>query len=155
MSDGSMPNRHIDVEPLFSHAPLSPELASQVYRAWQEIPGLGGIVTFFGQVRADEHENGTVTAIDFTAHEEMAVRAVRELAEEVAEEAADPLFYAFIRHRLGHVPVGGYPVVIVVGTGHRDRAYAASRRLIDGLKERAPIFGREILDAGGHVWKQA
>ncbi len=149
-----MRNRHIDVEPLFSHEPLSPELASQVYRTWQEAPGLGGIVTFIGQVRGDAHDRGTVTGIEFTAYEEMAVRAVRDLAEEVAEEAADPLFYAFIRHRLGHVPVGGYPVVIVVGTGHRDRAYAASRRLIDGLKERAPIFGREILDAGGHRWKQ-
>ncbi|MFP4066522.1 MAG: molybdenum cofactor biosynthesis protein MoaE [Spirochaetaceae bacterium] len=146
--------RNIDVDPLFSHEPLEAKLVAEVLRRWQVVSGLGGLVTFLGQVRADAHPEGTVTGIEFTAHEEMATAAVRELAEEVAAEAADPLFYAYVRHRLGRVPVGAYPVLIVVGTGHRDRAYRASRRLIDGLKERAPIFGRELLDAGGHRWKE-
>jgi molybdopterin synthase catalytic subunit len=169
---------NIDVEPLFSHEPLTAAALAEVHDRWAARPEIGGVVSFVGQVRADAHEGGRVTAIEFTAHEQMAQAAVRELADELAAEfggdpsgaadsagdagAADSARHAdagspaiFVRHRLGRVAVGEYPVIIVVGAPHRQVAYEVSRRVIDGIKERAPIFGKELLDAGGHLWKQA
>lgn len=150
----------IDIEPFFLREDLTAGVLAEVHARWSAVPGMGGVVSFVGQVRGDEKaagpgEAGRVTAIDFTAHEEMAVAAVRELVDEVVAELPEGPAGLFMRHRLGRVAVGEYPVIIVVGTGHREEAYAASRRLIDGLKERAPIFGKEILDSGGHSWKEA
>ena len=61
----------------------------------------------------------------------------------------------YIRHRLGFVASGEWPVLIVVGSAHRDTAFTVCRTLIDSLKAECPIFGKEQLSGGGHRWKEA
>jgi molybdopterin synthase catalytic subunit len=53
-------------------------------------------------------------------------------------------------HRTGVVGVGEPSVLISVAAPHRAYAFDLCRLLIDGLKDRLPIWKREVLTSGAH-----
>jgi molybdopterin synthase catalytic subunit len=53
-------------------------------------------------------------------------------------------------HRTGTVDVGEPSVVIAVASPHRDAAFLAARFLIDTLKERLPVWKKEVYQDGHH-----
>ena len=79
------------------------------------------------------------------------------MAEQVMAEIAEALHarYALtalaIHHRIGTVGVGETSVVIAVSAPHRGDALAACRDAIDELKERVPLWKKEVY-AGGEEW---
>ena len=56
-----------------------------------------------------------------------------------------------ILHRLGPLEVGEASVVIAVASAHRAEGFEALRYAIDTLKERVPIWKKEIYE-DGHAW---
>jgi molybdopterin synthase catalytic subunit len=56
-----------------------------------------------------------------------------------------------LQHRVGRLEIGEPSVLIAVACGHRGQAFDACRYLIDTLKERVPIWKREVWE-GGEVW---
>jgi molybdopterin synthase catalytic subunit len=56
-----------------------------------------------------------------------------------------------IHHRVGALDVGETAVVIAAAAPHRAEAFTACRAAIDRLKERAPIWKKEVGE-GGEVW---
>ena len=110
--------------------------------------GFGAILIFEG-VGRDHFEGRNVQALDYEAYAEMAVPAMEQIAEEARKRWAAKVA---IVHRTGRVAVGEASVVIAVGTAHRAACYEASRFVIDTLKQRVPIWKKEIY-ADGHAWK--
>jgi molybdopterin synthase catalytic subunit len=53
-------------------------------------------------------------------------------------------------HRTGRVGVGQPSVVICVASPHRADAFQAARFLIDALKERLPVWKKELYQDGQH-----
>ena len=53
-------------------------------------------------------------------------------------------------HRVGTVGVAEPSVVVGVSSPHRDTAFLAARFLIDALKERLPVWKKEVYQAGHH-----
>ena len=102
---------------------------------------IGGIATFLGCAR-DFSEGREVGAIDFDAHHAMALAELRKLRSEAIERFG--LIDARIVHRLGTVLAGDDIVFIAAAAEHRAPALKACHWLIDGLKERAPIWKKEI-----------
>lgn len=100
----------------------------------------GAVVLFVGTVR-DHNDGATVTAIEYEAKVDMAVRELERLIE--AATARHALTGAAIRHRTGRVLAGEPSVVIATAAPHRDAAYAANRELLEGLKQIAPIWKHE------------
>lgn len=113
-------------------------------------PERGGTVLFFGTVRAGP-EDGPVTAIEYSAYDEMAEREFAAIVEEVAERWPD--VGVALEHRLGDVPVGEASIVIAVGAPHRAVAFDACRYVIDEAKVRVPIWKKEMLDDGETRWR--
>jgi molybdopterin synthase catalytic subunit len=58
-----------------------------------------------------------------------------------------------IYHRTGIVPVGETSVIIAVSSTHRQESLHAVEWLIDQLKEKAPIWKKEVY-SDGSVWKE-
>jgi molybdopterin synthase catalytic subunit len=79
------------------------------------------------------------------------------MAEGVMEQIADELRARYdlcaiaIHHRVGRVGIGDTSVVIAVSAPHRGAALAACRDAIDTLKERVPLWKKEVY-AGGEEW---
>ena len=108
----------------------------------------GAIATFTGTTRV--HSRGrTVTHLDYEAYEGMAEQVMAEIAE--ALQARYEVSAISIHHRVGHVGIGETSVVIAVSAPHRRDALAACRDAIDELKERVPLWKKEVYE-GGEEW---
>jgi molybdopterin synthase catalytic subunit len=114
-----------------------PLVPSAAFRELED-PGLGGVVVFAGRVRADSTPAGTVTALDYEAHRGPALQIMAGL--EVEARARFGAQRAVVWHRVGRVPVGDVAVIVGAACGHRDEAFAATRFLIEELKQTVPVW---------------
>ena len=111
-------------------------------------PEIGGVCTFTGLVR--RHSRGvTVERLDYEAYQGMAVKVMNELCDEIEAEVAGARLA--VEHRVGTLAIGEAAVVIAAGAPHRAEAFAACRALIDRLKERVPIWKKELGEDGA-IW---
>ncbi len=124
--------------------------------------GDGAIVGFIGRTRvtpgtpapgqegeAARHAGRDVDALDYEAHETMALRMLDRIADEIAERFG--VVRLAIVHRLGRVALGEVSIAVVAVSPHRDAAFVAARYAIDETKARVPIWKAEQF-RDGHVW---
>ena len=86
----------------------------------------------------------------------MAEREIARVIEEVraeAEAAGHPLHRVAVHHRVGMLEVGDPAIVAAVSAAHREEAFRAAARLVDRVKETAPIWKREW-GPGGSAWQE-
>ena len=108
----------------------------------------GAIATFTGTTRI-QSRGRTVEHLDYEAYEGMAEALMAEIAAELS--ARYELCAVAIHHRIGRVGIGDTSVVIAVSAPHRGDALAACKDAIDALKERVPLWKKEVYD-GGEEW---
>jgi MoaE-MoaD fusion protein len=108
----------------------------------------GAIATFQGTVRR-QSRGRTVIALEYEAYEGMAEKVMAELADGVRERY--DLCEVAITHRVGRCEIGDVSVAIAVSAPHRQDALSACRDLIDELKERVPLWKKELYE-GGEEW---
>ena len=106
---------------------------------------MGGIATFIGCAR-DFSEGREVTQISFDAYGSMALAEMSRLRDEAIAKFA--LLDARIVHRVGVVGAGEQIVFIAAGAEHRAPALQACHWLIDELKQRVPIWKKELTPQG-------
>jgi molybdopterin synthase catalytic subunit len=121
------------------HGPLS--LDALVARVRD--PRAGAVVTFAGVTR-------DVPSLEYEAYAEMALAQLRAVV--AAAIARHGLCAAAAEHRVGTVPLSEASVLVAVSAPHRAEAFAGGREIIDRLKELAPIWKREVDEAGGATW---
>ncbi len=109
--------------------------------------GLGGIVTFTGNVR-DETRGRAVLRLEYEAYQAMAERKLAEIGEEVA--GAHGARVAIV-HRVGVLAPGEAAVVIASAAPHRAAAFRACEACLERLKREVPIWKREVY-ADGSEW---
>ena len=108
----------------------------------------GGIVTFVGTVR-NSTQNKTVTLLDFSGYEPMALKEMRKIANIILEKF--PIHKIAIHHAVGDLKIGAIPVIIAVSSAHRKAAFEACEFAIDTLKDTVPIWKKEHFE-DGEVW---
>jgi molybdopterin synthase catalytic subunit len=111
-------------------------------------PAAGAVVSFCGVVR--DHDGGRgVVELEYEAHPS----AGDVLAEIVAEFAAEPAVYAVaVSHRVGKLEIGDVALAAAISTAHRAEAFALCARLVDEVKDRLPIWKRQVFTDGQEEW---
>lgn len=104
-------------------------------------PTMGGLVTFVGTVR-DHSQGREVTRLEYEAYEPMAIAVMDEIASEIEGEL--PGVRVAVEHATGVLSIGDVAVAIACAAPHRAEAFTACRAMIDRLKERAPIWKKEV-----------
>jgi molybdopterin synthase catalytic subunit len=108
----------------------------------------GAVVVFSGVVR--DHDHGRqVVSLEYVGHPSAqdVLRACRD------EIAADPRVHAVaVSHRIGPLAVGDAALVAAVSAAHRAEAFEACARLVDIVKERLPIWKRQVFPDGTDEW---
>lgn len=113
-------------------------------------PRAGAVASFLGHVRDhDPDVVGEVVALEYSAHPDAAAVLAR-IATETA--AGDGVLGVAVSHRVGRLAVGDAAIVAAVATAHRDLAFDACRALVERVKAELPVWKREILADGSHVW---
>jgi molybdopterin synthase catalytic subunit len=112
---------------------------------------IGAHNIFLGQVRADVIEGKTVTAIEYSAYEEMAKQRFYEIRE--AAFAKYNLTCLHIYHSLGLVKAGEICLFVFVSAPRRKVVYEALEYLVEEIKEKVSVFGKEIFEDETYTWK--
>lgn len=134
-----------------SAAPLDPG----ALQARVTAPSCGAVVTFTGTTR-DTNRGLDVVRLDYEAFERMTGPEMARIFAECRAALGDPGDPArelrmLCVHRVGTVAVGEPSIVITVASPHRNTAFQAARFLIDTLKERLPVWKKEVY-GDGHHW---
>lgn len=136
---------------VFVQGPISPEKIATSIANHQSKTNIGAHNIFLGQVRADEIDGKVVQGIDYSAYEEMAEEVFHEIREATFEQY--DLTCMHIYHSLGVVKTGELCLFVFTSSAHRKEAIAACNHLVEEIKAKAPIFGKEIFEDETHQWK--
>lgn len=111
-------------------------------------PRAGGVDVFIGAVR--DHDGGRgVQQLTYTAHPSAAEQLARVCADVAARH--DVIAVAAV-HRVGELAIGDLAVVVACSAAHRDVCFAATRDLIDTLKQEVPIWKEQSFADGDVEW---
>ena len=111
-------------------------------------PERGGTCLFLGTVR-DGPKDGGVTGIEYSAYDAMAVGRPVILAEATRRW---PECRVAVRHRLGLVETEEASIAIAAAAPHRADAFEACRFVIEQVKQRLPIWKKELRADGTALW---
>ena len=122
-------------------------LETEAIAARVEAPGCGGAVTFVGSVR-NRSRGREIEHLEYEAYPAMALQEMERIAAEA--ERASPGAQVAIAHRVGLLKIGEAAVVVSATAPHRAEAFAACRFAIEALKQRVPIWKKEVATDGAY-----
>jgi molybdopterin synthase catalytic subunit len=137
---------------IFVEGPVSPVKIGEDIAHHQKKTNIGAHSIFMGQVRADSMDGAAVLAIEYTAHQEMALLAMHEIREAIF--AKYPLTCLHITHSLGLVKAGEICLFVFASAVHRKEAIAACEEVVERIKKELPIWGKELFDDNQYQWKE-
>lgn len=136
---------------VFIQGAISPEKIASSIAHHQNKTNIGAHNIFLGQVRADKIDKQSVTAIEYSAYEDMANKVMHEIRESAFEKF--DLTCMHIYHSLGRVNTGEICLFVFTSSKHRALAFDSCRYIVEEIKANAPIFGKEIFEDQTHQWK--
>jgi molybdopterin synthase catalytic subunit len=136
----------------FIHGPIPSDFIGQSIAKHQSKTAIGAHNIFLGQVRADAIDGKNVVAIDYSAYEEMAEQSFYDIRESAF--ATFELSCLHIYHSLGEVKIGEICLFVFVSAPRRKVVFEALEYLVEAIKEKAPIFGKEIFEDQSYTWKK-
>jgi molybdopterin synthase catalytic subunit len=112
---------------------------------------IGAHNIFLGQVRADEIDGKVISAIEYTAYEDMANEKFFEIREATFKKFN--LTCMHIYHSLGKVNAGEICLFVFVSSLRRKEVFKALEFVVEEIKANVPVFGKEIFEDESHQWK--
>ncbi len=136
---------------VFIKGAISAEFISESIAKHQSKTSIGAHNIFLGQVRADDIEGKTISAIDYTAYEDMANAKFHVIREATFEKYN--LNCMHIYHSLGHVKAGEICMFVFVSSPRRKEVFRALEYVVEEIKAKVPVYGKEIFENNTHQWK--
>ena len=137
---------------IFTQGAINASFIADSIQKHQTKTDIGGHSIFLGQVRADNIDGKKVTAIEYTAYEEMALESMHLIREDVF--ARYQLTCMHVYHSLGKVPAGEICLFVFTSSPHRKAAIDACNELVERIKAELPVWGRELFADETYQWKQ-
>ncbi len=142
----------MSLKKLFVQGPISPEYILKSIVSHQDKGEIGAHSIFLGQVRADEIDSRKVVAIEYESYSDMADEIYTQLREEVFLKYDLECLHVY--HSLGRVEVGQVCFFVFASSPRRKAAMEACQFMVEEVKSRIPIFGKELFLEGNYIWKE-
>ncbi len=136
---------------VFKDGAISSDFIGESIAKHQSKTAIGAHNIFLGQVRADEIDGKTISAIEYTAYEDMANVKFHEIREATFEKF--DLNCMHIYHSLGKVNAGEICLFVFVSSPRRKVVFKALEYVVEEIKAKVPIFGKEVFEDSSHQWK--
>lgn len=139
------------VKNVFVQGAISPLFIGEAIAKHQSKTQIGAHDIFLGQVRADIISGKKVSAIEYSAYEEMANQKFHEIKEQAFEKYN--LSCLHIYHSIGKVNVGELCLFVFVSSPHRKEVFEALHHIVEEIKTQVPVFGKELFEDDSYQWK--
>jgi molybdopterin synthase catalytic subunit len=123
--------------------PITSVIISELMTLGSNDSGAGAVSIFEGRVRDDEVDGKKVTALEYSAYNEMAEKEAAEIIRDVKSAFSDVRTVWFV-HSTGIVKAGEVSLFIIVTAGHRDHAIRACRQTLELIKKKLPAWKNEL-----------
>jgi molybdopterin synthase catalytic subunit len=133
--------------------PVSPGAISEIIAKGGENSECGAHSLFLGRVRRDQIDGKIVKAIEYSAYEEMVIMEADKINKSILSEFNDVRAIEII-HSKGHVKAGEISLLVMVSAGHRDHASKACAKTVELIKEKLPIWKKEVFEDDSRQWRQ-
>lgn len=137
---------------IFTGGPISSLFIAERIQKHSAKKDIGGHSIFLGQVRADESNGKKVTAIEYTAYEEMALQNMHTIREAIFKKY--PLSCLHVYHSLGTVASGEICLFVFTSSAHRKAAIDACEETVERIKAELPVWGKELFEDDTCQWKK-
>ncbi|MFP5079051.1 molybdenum cofactor biosynthesis protein MoaE [Pedobacter sp. JCM 36344] len=141
-----------EIKNIFVQGAIDSTFISESIAKHSSKTGIGGHSIFMGQVRKDEIDGKFVSAIDYTAYEELTLEKMQEIREAIFEKY--PLTCMHVHHSLGKIKTGEICLFVFTSSAHRKPAIDACTEIVERLKAELPIWGKECFEDESHQWKE-
>lgn len=131
---------------------ISPAFIADSIAKHSSKTNIGAHTIFLGQVRKDKINENEVAEIEYSAYEEMAEQEFHVIREEAFSK--HELTCMHIYHSIGKVKAGEISLFVFVSAVHREQVFAACSYIVEQIKSRVPIWGKEIFADGTFIWKK-
>ena len=129
-----------------TQAPLDPQRLVDMVRRDES----GAVALFYGVVR--NHSQGRrVLYLEYDAYPSMAVKKMRQVAEEVRSRWS--ITDMAISHRIGRLEIGETSLLVAVSAPHRREAFEACHHAVDRIKDIVPVWKKEVWESG-QAWAE-
>lgn len=135
------------------NGPLTSAAISEIIAKGGENQECGAHSLFLGQVRRDGADGKSVKAIEYSAFEEMVTMEADKINKSILSEFDDVKAFEII-HSKGVVKSGEISMLVMISAGHRDHASRACAKAVELIKERLPIWKKEIFEDDSAQWKE-
>jgi molybdopterin synthase catalytic subunit len=109
----------------------------------------GAIVTFQGTVRRFTGEL-EVESLIYESYNEMAEKTMIKICQDALEKYN--VIDINVVHRIGKIELKEDSVAICVASAHRKDAFLACEYVIDTIKEKVPIWKKDVTPKGEQQW---
>lgn len=133
--------------------PVSSSIISRAVAKGMENTDSGAHSLFLGQVRRDLIEGKYVKAIEYSAFEEMVITEADKINKTIISEFDDVKTIEII-HSRGLVNSGEISLLVMVSCGHRQQSTRACAKIVELIKEKLPIWKKEVFEDNSAKWKQ-
>ena len=137
---------------IFVHGPISASFIGDSIQKHRVKTEIGGHSIFLGQVRADTIDDKIISAIEYTAYEEMALEKMHSIREEIF--AKYDLSCMHVYHSLGSVAAGEICLFVFTSSAHRKAAIDACNETVERIKAELPVWGKELFADRTYQWKE-
>ncbi len=137
---------------VFKEGAISSAFIGESIAKHQTKTSIGAHNIFLGQVRADVIDGKTVSAIEYTAYEDMANKKFYDIREAAFEKFDMTCMHIY--HSLGTVKAGEICLFVFVSSPHRKVVFEALEYIVEEIKANVPVFGKEIFEDESHQWKK-
>lgn len=139
------------IKNIFVEGAISPSKIAESIAHHQSKTEIGAHNIFLGQVRADQIDKKKVSAIEYTAQIDIANQVCHEIRE--AAFSKYDLSCMHIYHSLGKVYSGEICFFVFVSSAHRIPVFDSLTEIVNDIKAKLPIFGKEFFEDQSHQWK--
>ena len=119
---------------------------------WCENEEAGCVVIFKGTTR-NNHNSREVIKLSYECYHEMALNEMKNICNELIKQY-DQIKRISFYHRLNDVPVKETSVVCCISSEHRHHGFLACGQALIELKQRVPIWKKEIYKDETTEWKE-
>ena len=136
---------------IFVKGRIEPAFIAESIQKHSAQTSIGAHSIFLGQFRADRIGEKEMTAIEYTAYEDMALEKMYEIRELIFAKYSLTCMHVY--HSLGRVAAGEICLFVFTSSQHRKAAIEACNETVERIKNELPIWGKELFEDESYQWK--